>query len=44
MVKLNKIVGVEYTKQTCLMYDIEVDHPDHLFIAKSPNGAIRDFP
>lgn len=41
MVKLNKIVGIEYTHQTAQMYDIEVDHPDHLFVAKSPDGAIR---
>ena len=41
MVKLNKIIGVEYTQQTCQMYDIEVNHPDHLFIAKSADGAIR---
>jgi len=43
MVKLNKIVSVEFTSHTSQMYDIEIDHPDHLFVAKSPDGAIRSF-
>lgn len=43
MVKLNKIVSIENTHQITQMYDIEVDHPDHLFVAKSPDGAIRSF-
>lgn len=25
------------------VFDIEVDHPDHAFIAQSPDGAIRSF-
>lgn len=38
--KFNKIISVEYTDAYEKMYDIEVDHPDHFFIAKSENGAI----
>ena len=39
--KLNKIIDIEYTQQTTQMYDLEIDHPEHLFIAQSDNGAIR---
>lgn len=41
--KLNKIVNVEYTSQKSKVYDIEIDHPDHLFIAKSANRSYGNF-
>lgn len=37
MVKLNRIVGIEYTGKQEHLYDIEIDHPEHAFVAQSAN-------
>lgn len=39
---LTEIVDVEFTGRTERVYDIEVDHPDHAFIAKSSNRSHWD--
>lgn len=38
--RLTKITEVEYTNEEKRVLDIEVDHPNHLYLASSKNGAL----
>jgi hypothetical protein len=41
--KLNKIIRVEYTSVNEQVFDIEIDHPSHAFIAQSVTRSQRNF-